>query len=143
MSARCTHAFGVRRHLRRSAEVNTQGWHQSRAAVAWPDIENPLDRRSLAVLHGRLPSLREIALRRGWPDALVKVVSPDRAEAWYVAAYDPSSEVLWGAYVSASAFRTGTVVRTALAGWDTVEIQPAPLARLAVGWLARRWSAVS
>src|SRR6266851_7227566 len=36
---------------------------------------------------------------------------------------------------------TGTVVRAAIAGWESVEVQPVTLARLAVRWLARRWSA--
>jgi len=38
---------------------------------------------------------------------------------------------------------TGTVVRAAIAGWESVEVQPVTLARLAVRWLARRWSAAS
>ena len=28
--ARCTHAFGVRRHHRKSADVNRDGWHRRR-----------------------------------------------------------------------------------------------------------------
>jgi hypothetical protein len=62
---------------------------------------------------------------------------------WYVAAYDPSTEVLWGALLSASGFRIGAVACAALAGWTEVEIHPVYIGQLAIRWLARRWSAAS
>ena len=82
-----------------------------------------------------------MSARRGWPEALVKILSPDRAEAWYIAAYDPLTQILWGAFVSASGFRIDTVACSTLAGWRVIEIEPVHLAHLAVGWLTRRWSA--
>ena len=66
-------------------------------------------------------------------------VSPDRTEAWYIAARSQSSDLLWGVCISPKTFRTGTVTFDALVGWKSVELDPILISQLAAMWLARRW----